>query len=195
MLLLVFAIICLFFLVLGSLVFVVCGTTPKLRRFALSAALWFAVWGPCVTVWMLFAGMIAFTADYSSQHMDLAGLHLPAWKSGFGLGLFWLAVVSTAAVATAVAWVHQVVVRRMTFALFRIYAAVVSAGVGSVWGWALGIWIATLGIRFGWLIWLAAMGMLIAAFGYEGYRLARKLRGEAPERFAWVSREEFEGSV
>lgn len=47
MLPLLFAMIVFFFLLLGSLVFVVCILAPQTRRFALSAALWCALWGPC----------------------------------------------------------------------------------------------------------------------------------------------------
>jgi hypothetical protein len=83
----------------------------------------------------------------------------------------------------------------MTFALFRVYAGVVSAGVGSVFGWLLGLWIAAEQFRLGGLFWLLGMLALIAAFGYEGYRGARKLRGAAPERFTWVTQEEFEGTI
>ena len=42
---------------------------------------------------------------------------------------------------------------------------------------------------------IVAMVALIAAFGYQAYRLARKLRGAPPDRFTWVTREEFEGTA
>jgi hypothetical protein len=100
--------------------------------------------------------------------------------------------------ATAVAWLHQVVVRRMTLALFRLYAGLVSAGVGSVWGWSLWFWLGD-GLRLGLeeriLLWVPAMLILCLGFGYAGFRWARKLRGEAPTKFSFVTREEFEGTV
>jgi hypothetical protein len=187
MFLLFFILYCFFFLTVGAVVFLVCVTTPVLRRFALSAALWCAVWGPCAIAWLLMAGMVAFAGDYGMRHIDMQRLHFPEWRRGFGLGLFWLAVLTTAMVASAVAWIH-----RMTFQLFRVYAAVVSAGLGSVFGWVTGFAIAVNQLRFGWALWVVAMGVLVGGFGYLGFRRARWLRGEPPKRFAWVTREEFE---
>jgi hypothetical protein len=193
MALLALPIICFFFLVVGALVFMVCVALPPLRRFALSAALWCAVWGPCVIASMLLAGMVVVAGHIGLEHIDSDHLKLPQWRAGFGIGLLWLAALATASAATVVAWLHQVVVRRMTFALFRIYAAIVTAGIGSVWGWALGIWIGSQGGNLNWALWLAAMGLLVGGFGYGGFRWAKQLRGHAPHRLAWVTPEEFEG--
>ena len=81
----------------------------------------------------------------------------------------------------------------MTFALFRMYATIVSACVGSVCGWTLLIWTSSKGISYGWALWFPAIALLIGAYGYAGYRWARQLRGPAPKGLSWITPEEFEG--
>jgi hypothetical protein len=195
MLLLVLPMYCFFFLAVGAVVFVLCAGVPWMRRFALSAALWCAVWGPCTIAWMLFTAMAGFAAQYGMNHAGGVDVHVGDWMRGFGLGMFWLAMTSTAAVATAAAWLHQVLVRRMTFVLFRLYATLVAAGIGSVWGWSAGFAMAAYNVPYRLAFWILTMIGLVTVFGWGAYRGANLLRGAAPERFTWVSREEFEGTV
>lgn len=42
-------------------------------------------------------------------------------------------------------------------------------------------------------LWSIAMLTLLAGFGLAGYSGARGLRGKAPERFTWISPDEFAG--
>ncbi len=91
------------------------------------------------------------------------------------------------------AWIHQAVVRRFPFALFRVYAVAVSGGIGSVFGWFFSFWLSSFNLSFYWIIDGGLMLALVGVFGYFAYTGARSLRGTPPEAFAWVSKEEFEG--
>jgi hypothetical protein len=185
------------FLVVGAAVYVICGLVPPLRKFALSAALWCAVWGPCMVAWLTLTGLILGAHGVAMEAAKAKHIALPALPNLWtGYGVFGL--VAIVFVVTVVAWLHQIVVRRMTYALFRIYAGLVSTGVGSVWGWCLYLWLIA---NPGWgflravLVCVPAMVLLCVGFGYAGFRWARRLRGEPPTRFRFVTREEFEGTV
>lgn len=181
-------------LVLGSVAFLVCVLVPPTRRFALSTALWFAVWGPCldgllVVALLGFAGESLAKSSWTTQWTVAPGV-----VRAFGWGYLTAGLLVSALVASGVAWVHQKLVHRLTFALFRLYAAVVSAGIGSVFGWCLGWWMmAEEFTRMGTWLWVAAMLLLMAGFGAAAYKGARSLRGKAPTRFTWISADEFEG--
>jgi hypothetical protein len=191
MFLLVLAAVMMFWLVVGAVQFLICLTVPRLRKYALSAALWWAMWGPCSMALIMLAGLVVVGDSIARER---GGWHLPPFPVGLGWGYLAVGVVVTVAAATVAAWVHQVVVRRFTFALFRLYAMAVVAGIGSVFGWLLSWVIAAQEWRFGWPLAIAEMLALVVGFGALGYRCARSLRGEAPTRFALVSREEFDGA-
>jgi hypothetical protein len=181
-------------LAVGALVSVICASIPPLLRFALSAALWCAVWGPCLSGWILFTGL-ALLADgvaKESMHMQRAPIDFHRLA---GLPFLSLALLSSAALGSLAAWMHQIIIRRMTFALFRIYSTLVSAGIGSVWGWALGWWMAATEMIWKVPLWIGGTMILVASFGYAGFRGARQLRGAFPMRFSWLTKEEYEGTV
>lgn len=191
MIILLFAIIIFVFLFVGALVFVCCIVLPQAREHALSAALWCAVWGPCLVTLLMLAGLGLIATATSDEHWHRQQLeHLP---SVLGPTYVILGLLGSAAIASGGAWLHQLVIHRMTFPLFRIYASVVSAGVGSIYGWSLGFWLSA-DLPGHLLPWLAAMLLLCISFGYGGFRFARQLRGSPPENFTWVTPEEFEGS-
>jgi hypothetical protein len=187
------ALFCFAFLAVGAVVFVISLADRRMRKLALSAALWCAVWGPCLLAWVSFAVMANFIVDSGLEHLAHGTMRPGQWLAGFGIGLSLLAFLSTAVFATALAWLHQAAIRRMTFALFRIYATLVCAGIGSVFGWGLGIAFAVNDVPNGLPLWIATMPILSAGFGFLGYRLAKQLRGKAPDRFTWVTPEEFDG--
>jgi hypothetical protein len=119
----------------------------------------------------------------------------PKLLAAFGWSYVVIGALSTTVVATCVAWLHQKLMHRLTFALFRLYAMAVSAGIGSVLGWFLGWWMMAKGtghIALWW--WIPTMLILTAGFGLAAYKGARGLRGKAPTRFTWISPEEFAGS-
>jgi len=186
-----------FFLVIGAAVFVLCSLARPLRRYALSSALWCAVWGPCTVAWLMLGGLVLVANRLAMAAAETRRFHLPSLPpKGSWIAYLAAYVICTALTATIVASAHQFIVHRMTLPLFRIYASLVSAGVGSVWGWCLWLWIMNntdLPYRF--LLCSLAMLALCSGFGYAGFRGAKQLRGEAPETFALVSREEFQGTA
>jgi hypothetical protein len=189
-----FGLIVFFCLLVGAVAFLVCVLLPPFRRYALSVALWFASWGPCAISLMLLAGLalVAEASTIKSEGLQLA--HIQKLLSTFGWGYLIVGVVCTACVATVAAWVHQFVVRRFTFALFRLYATLVVAGIGSVFGWSLSWWMLTMDVPRTWVWSLLGMVLLVIAFGAAAWKGARGLRGDAPTKLSWISKEEFSGS-
>jgi hypothetical protein len=118
----------------------------------------------------------------------------PKLLAAFGWSYVMVGALITTTVATGAAWFHQMLIHRFTFALFRLYATVISAGIGSVLGWSLGWWIVAKGITHPGLWWVLEMVILIAGFGIAAYKGARGLRGKMPTKFTWISPEEFAGS-
>lgn len=184
------------FLAMGAIVFAICGLIPPLRRYSLSAALWCAAWGPRTVAWIVLTGLVLIANGMAMQaaqsgHLQLPEISKQLWTVYGIAGLLGIAIT-----ATAVSVVHQWLIHRITFPLFRIYAGLVSAGVGSIWGWGLCMWL-VLDLRLHFGVLLAALGMiaLCAAFGCAGWHWARDLRGNAPTSFTLVTLEEFEGVV
>lgn len=182
------------FLLLGSIVFLACVLIPPTRQYALSAALWCAMWGPCSVALMVVAGVGLITTAFITKVGGVQSLHAPRLISSFGWAYLIIGVMMTAIAATGAAWLHQVLMKRLTFALFRLYTAAVSGGIGSVFGWCLGWWILVKGLGvYGWLLWGVGMLVLVSGFAVVAYKGARGLRGTAPKNFTWISEEEFAG--
>jgi hypothetical protein len=185
-----------FFLAVGSIAFVACVLIPPWRKYALSTALWFAAWGPCCAFLLILAilGLIAggLVLQKTGMRWEDAPKLLSAvgWTSVLGGGIF------TCAIASVAARLHQALIHRFTFMLFRLYVTFVSAGIGSVFGW-LSLWLAMMWSPFPHAVWLAAftLPILMLAFGATAYRHARVLRGDAPTSFTWISSEEFAGPL
>jgi len=195
MLLLLFGAIVFSFLVLGSLAFLACAFVPPTRKYALSAALWCAVWGPCSVGLMTLAGLGLVATAFFTRSGDVLSVHAPRLLAAFGWSYLIVGVLITIAVATAGAWIHQKVVRRFTFVLFRLYATAVSGGIGSVFGWCLGWWMMWKDFtHYGLFLWCIGMLVLVVAFASAAYKSARQLRGKAPTSFTWISPNEFDGT-
>jgi hypothetical protein len=193
MLALLVPILLLLFLTIGGMVFVVCAALPPLRRYALSAALWCAMWGPCVTGLIVLAGT-AMVFDVSlTQKAGVSNFHLPHLSAPIGWALGAGIVLTIAAVASGVAWLHQAAIHRLTFALFRLYATVVCGGIGGAFGVWLGWWLIGEPIRFAPFFAIAEILLLMVSFGAAAYRGARSLRGSAPTAFSWITEQEFNG--
>jgi hypothetical protein len=193
MLVLIFAFDIFFWLTVGAVQYVVCLAVPRLRRYALSAALWWAIWGPCSVGLIVLAGLAIVAQAFITRNGDVSTFHAPHLPISWW-GYVIVGAIVIAAIATCIAWLHQAVVRRFTFALFRLYATAVSAGVGSVFGWCFCGWTLHAELRYGWVLSLAVMLVLIVGFGFTAFRNSRALRGDVPTKFAWVSRQEFEGT-
>ena len=194
MLLLIFAAVLFFWLVVGAVQFLICFTTPKLRRYSFSAALWWAVMGPC-SVAMIVLGILVVIARHSVvEEAHFGSLHLPTLSRGMGWSYLVLGAVFSMAIATAVAWLHQAIILRFTFALFRLYATLISGGIGSVFGWCVSFCILGSEIPHGWILALFGMLTFVGGFGFMAYRAAGSLRGDPPAVATWISPEEFEGA-
>lgn len=179
------------FMLVGGVVFLICIAIAPVRRYALSAALWCVICGPCLVAALLIAGTAIATAMFVASKGALHTLHAPRIVSTVGWLYALTTIAVTAAVATATAWLHQAIIHRFTFALFRLYATAVSAGIGSVFGWVLCFLLMWRGVRSP--IWIPGMLLLMGAFGALGYRWSRSLRGRHAPKFTWVTAEEFYG--
>jgi hypothetical protein len=195
MILILLAVVVYAFLLLGSLVFLVCALVPPMRKYALSAALWCAVWGPCSVALMTLAGLGLVAEAFITKTGDVQSLHSPRLLAAFGWGYLIVGALATTAVATGIAWIHQKLVRRFTFALFQVYAATVCGGIGSVFGCALGLWMMREEFTRHGLLW-SGLGtlFLVVVFAMAAYRNAGRLRGAAPTTFTWISPDEFAGT-
>ncbi len=142
MALVLFVIVVFTFLLLGSTAFVLCVLLPPTRRYALSVAFWFALWGPCLVALMTLAGLGLVAGALVMRAGNMQLIDAPKLFAALGWGYVTVGALITACISTGAAWLHQKVVHRFTFFLFRIYATAVSAGIGSVFGWFLGWWAA-----------------------------------------------------
>ena len=190
------AMIVFFFLALGSVAFLVCTLIPPGRKYALSTALWFAVWGPCCVLLLVLVvlGVLAGGVALRATHMRWEDT--PRLFSALGWGAIIVGGILTCVVAGIAAWLHQALIHRFTFALFRLYAMLVTAGIGSVFGW-LSLWLAMAWNPFPHAAWLAAFifPILMVVFGAAAYRHARVLRGKPPTGLTWITPEEFAGPL
>jgi len=120
------------FLVMGCVCFLLCAAIPPLRRFALSSSLWCLACVPClfgilaaVVLWSL--GVHALRRLMKPDFGASLSLHQTSWLGWFvAITTF----VITVAGATAITFIHGIIIRRLTLALFSLYVAAVSFGVG-----------------------------------------------------------------
>lgn len=195
MIFILFAGIIFAFLLLGAIVFLACILLPPTRRYALSVAFWVALWGPCSVLLIVLAGVGLLSGSVLMNAGNLQWPNAPKLLAAVGWSYLIVGATITIVVATCAAWLHQFLIHRFTFALFRIYVTAISAGIGSVFGWALGWWIAAKEHTYLGLWWWPLVTLVLTAgFGTAAYKAARALRGKAPTRFTWITPEEFEGS-
>ncbi len=188
------------FLVGGLVVFLVCVAVPWLQKYALSAALWFLALVPGFLVWVLIGLGAVIGQDALGK-----GMYYPGWVMSFWhvfgsqaakITLIAVGMAGTMVLATAIAVVHQFVIHRITFALFRLYAGFVMGGAAVLWGSLVGAVVATY-LETQWEVAFVVVTTLVIALGWAGARLgsrmARRLRGRAPERYTWISEAEYFG--
>jgi len=120
------------FLTLGCIAFLACSAIPPLRRYALGASLWCAACIPCLIATFITYGLAILGLTklrpllrWNGSHM--VGFFKPSW---IGWLFFTIMLIAVAIASAAIAAIHGIIIRRMTFALFRIYLAAVSFGVG-----------------------------------------------------------------
>lgn len=191
MLPLLFVLIFYLFLLAVAVVFLICAAIPFTRRFALSASLWIALWGPSSILLMTIAGLALAADAFITKGPNPALLQNPHLLSVFGWTYLASGALITSVVASTFCWLHQFLIHRITFALFRLYATAVVAGIGSVFGWAFSWWLLSRGIAYAPVWSLLAMVLLVAGFSVAAYKNTDKLRGKAPNRLTWITEEEF----
>jgi hypothetical protein len=157
----------------------------------ISTALWWAVWGPCCVALLTVAGIALITDAFISKGNDPHLLHYPRLASTFGWVYLITGVFVTAAIATVVSWFHQFLMHRVTFALFRLYATAVVAGIGSVFGWCVCWWMLARSVPCIGISSIFSMLLLVIVFGVAAYKGARSLRGQAPKNLTWITRDEY----
>jgi len=183
------------FLALGSASFLICAAIPQLRRFALSTSLWCLAFAFCliaVVIALLFVST-GFAALHELFHrhsvIDLSNSGQTSW-AGWLFIIFSVAAATTG--ATAITAVHGIITRRLTLALFRLYLAVVSFGVGLVsFAFVLLVYINLLFDPY-FVVPVTIVGLsLMLLLSYMCFRNASQFRGSYPERFPVVTHEEF----
>lgn len=189
------------FLAGGLAVFLVCVAIPWLQRYALSAALWFVALLPGLLLWLLIGvgaslGQDALLRELSSPHWETSLWHIfgtPAAQTT----LIAIGMAGTIVMATIIAVVHQFVIQRITFALFRLYAGFVTAGAAVLSGSLVGAVVATY-LEAPWEVAFVVVTTMVTALGWGGAklgsRIARRLRGRAPLRYTWVTEAEYYGN-
>jgi hypothetical protein len=189
MLLVLFFFVIEFFLLIGVVVFGLCVALPSSRRYALSAALWCACWGPCTIAFFLLAGLSvvarhAINPALGGSFQKLP--QLPAWPM-----YFVLALVATIMIASAIAILHQWLIERMTLSLFRLYSMGVLCGIGGTVLLGISFWLTGEEFPLRWLVDLGALLLLPVGGGYAGFRWAKQFRGSRPATLQWITPEEF----
>lgn len=190
MVLVVFFFIIEFFLLVGVAIFALSAAIPATRRYALSAALWCACWGPCTVALTLFGIMSAVGGSLLPRLWGHAPDPVPQWAPESAYLV--VAIVVTLVVASTAAVLHQWMIERMTLALFRLYCMVVLAGIGGTILLALSFWlVASSAGSFSVIAFLVAL-LFPCLGGYAGFRWANHLRGTRPVAFQWITPEEFD---
>jgi len=182
------------FLAAGCACFLICAAISPLRRFALSSSLWCVTCIPCliailaaVILWSL--GIDALQRLMKPDFGTSLGFHQASW---IGWLLAIVSLIVTIIGATAATLIHGIIIRRLTLALFRLYVAGVSFGVGVLTCSFVLFAFATHLLSLASFL-PAALASLLAAFAlaYACFRNASGFRGSHPQRFPVVTPEEF----
>lgn len=188
MLLLVLAVPVCLGLAAGCCAFWIC-CFPGLRRFALGSALWCAAVGPlCAAAILVNLAVIATLPQITPASMAAWDTHL---FEHFGI-LGWTNSVLISFGALLVSMAHGFVVRRATFALFRIYLTFVATGVAVLFLAFLVLYVSNASYPLPWLIASLSVSFLVELFAVRFcYRRASEFRGSYPERWNWLTRAEY----
>ncbi|HEY1993459.1 MAG TPA: hypothetical protein VGG81_03575 [Edaphobacter sp.] len=182
------------FLAVGCACFLLGAAVPPLRRFALSSSLWCIACIPCLFAFLAAVVLWSLGVDALRRllRMDFGASLSFHQTSLLGWFLAITAIIVTVAGATAITLIHGIIIRRLTLALFRLYVAVVSFGVGIL---ACSFVLFTFAMH---LLSLAAflpavLASLLAATALASvcFRNASGFRGSYPQRLPVVSPEEF----
>jgi hypothetical protein len=184
------------FLIAGAAIYLIFIAVPRTRRYALSSALWVAAFGSCLAGLLIFGGFgLYFVVQYLGiPHRDVATAGPQHHQAILGWIYTIVGLFTAIVVATGTALLHQIIIHRFTFFLFRLYATAVSAGIGATLAVGLGSYmLASFHENWASYAFLLLVTILTGSIGTFAYRSARTLRGTQPERFPWVTPEEFSG--
>jgi hypothetical protein len=182
------------FLALGCAAFLIFAAIPRLRPFALSISLWCVAFALCLIAAVLAlllasTGIAAFHELFRRHSFTLPNIGDHSW---IGWLLFSLVIVATLAGATAITAVHGIITRRLTLALFRIYLAAVSFGVGILSCAFVLLVLSDHLFDMAFVIPATGLGLLLtSALSYACFKNASRFRGSYPQRFPVVTLEEF----
>ncbi len=182
------------FLALGCVCFLVCTVIAPLRRFALSSSLW---WVACVPfLFAILAAIILFSLGIDAFHRLLKpdfgaslSVHQTSWQ---GWLLAATGLLAMGAGASLVTFIHGIIIRRLTLALFRLYVTGVSFGVGVLTcSFVLFAFAKHLLSLPTFLPATVASLLAASALAYQCFKSASGFRGQYPQRFPIVTPEEF----
>ncbi len=176
------------FLLSGCAAFLICAFIPPLRRFALSASLWFVACGPCYIAVLVGTVLAEKGADAIHSRM----LHSLFSTQG-NLALVCMAVVAMAG-AAVMTLVHGWIIRRLTMDLFRLYLTGIAIGVGVLIALATGIALLINVSRlqtFTAFVYIVLLVAIPGSLGSFAYRSAAGFRGKRPEFLNPISANEF----
>jgi hypothetical protein len=182
------------FLAVGCAIFLLCTAIPPLRRFALSSSLWCVACVPCLlailpAIILCSLGVDAFHRLFKPYFGASLSVHQTSWQ---GWLLAAIALLVMAAGASAMTLIHGIIMRRLTLALFRLYVAAVSFGVGILTCSFVLFAFATHLLSLPTFLPAAIASLLAAsALAYICFRSASDFRGSYPQRFPVVTPEEF----
>jgi hypothetical protein len=157
--------------------------------YALGSGLWLAVFGISISV-IFWLEVVALGVLSSSNVPGLARAdELYLHHSGLVLAS---AVVASALVATAAMLLHRIVTRRVTFALFRLYASAVACGVGMLSSFLI-TWIVAANTQFfpSWITFATTLPILPPLLTFIAYRHPNDFRGARPAQLNPVSLQEY----
>jgi hypothetical protein len=177
------------FLAIGCGSFVVCALVPRLRRYALGVSLWFLVWA-LLSPGMLLLNTVGLGILAQGHAHVIVPLNEFAWHHVKLIAVANALVV--AVIATGFALLHGWMIRRVTFALFKVYLTAVSGGVGLLFSSlaALLLLVDSVGSAISSLVFFVMLGvmLMLAAFCW---RRAEEFREARPERWQPVAAEEY----
>ena len=189
------------FLLTGSIAYLLCAAVPRLRRFAMPSSLWLLSLCIGLYIWVSIILGLAIGRDLWNAHVPQ--LHLWLFKDftlpqtkGFTIACITALIATCFTLASIVTVIHQAIVHRVTLALFRLYVAAISLGVGITFflpvflGMAANVPNAALQTA---AIITAAIAALASAtaVAFFCFHRSSQFRGSYPDNFPIATREEF----
>jgi hypothetical protein len=190
------------FLFVGAIAYLICAAIPMLRRFAMPYSLWILSLSIGVYLWEAIILVLAIGHDQWNVHANQ--LHLSQFKDftlpqskAISIASITALTATCLGIASAVTLVHQAIIHRVTLALFRLYVAGVSFGVGTTFFLPAFLLLAArssppslqTAAMFAALVPGLAAALALAFFCFHR---SSQFRGAYPQDFSLVSQEEFE---